>query len=36
MIVEEFGGFITCKSKWGEGTSFIFLIALDNSVDAKE
>ena len=36
MIVEEFGGVITCKSKWGEGTSFIFLIALDNNVDAKE
>lgn len=36
MIVEELGGVITCKSKWGEGTSFIFLIALDNSVDAKE
>jgi nitrogen-specific signal transduction histidine kinase len=20
MIVEQFGGMITCKSKWGEGT----------------
>ena len=37
MIVEQFGGLITCKSKWGQGTSFIFLIALDNSEDtAKE
>ena len=36
MIVEQFGGMITCKSKWGEGTSFIFLIALDNDVDNTE
>ena len=36
MIVEHFGGMITCKSKWGEGTSFIFLIALDDSEDTSE
>ncbi len=35
MIVEQFGGMITCKSKWGEGTSFIFLIALDDSEDSS-
>ena len=35
MIVEQFGGMITCKSKWGEGTSFIFLIALDKSEDSS-
>ncbi len=34
MIVEQFGGLITCKSVWGEGTSFIFLIALDDSEDS--
>ena len=33
MIVEQFGGLITCKSKWGEGTQFIFLIALDDGED---
>jgi signal transduction histidine kinase len=31
MIVEQFGGLVTCKSVWGEDTSFIFLIALDDS-----
>jgi hypothetical protein len=36
MIVEKFGGLITCLSKWGEGTSFIFLFALDENVDAQE
>jgi hypothetical protein len=36
MIVEQFGGLITCKSKWGEGTSFIFLIALDDSEDSSQ
>ena len=35
MIVEQFGGMITCKSKWGEGTSFIYLIALDDSEDTS-
>jgi hypothetical protein len=34
MIVEQFGGLITCKSEWGEGTSFIFLIALDDGEDS--
>jgi len=29
MIVQQFGGQIVCKSKFGEGTSFIFTIALD-------
>jgi len=33
MIVEQFGGLITCKSEWGKGASFIFLIALDDSED---
>jgi K+-sensing histidine kinase KdpD len=36
IIVEQFGGMIACKSKWGKGTSFIFLIALDNDVDVTE
>ena len=36
MIVEQFGGLITCKSVWGEGTSFIFLIALDDSEDSSQ
>jgi signal transduction histidine kinase len=36
MIVEQFGGIITCKSEWGKGTSFIFVIALEESVDLKE
>jgi len=36
MIVEQFGGMITCKSKWKEGTSFIFLIALDDSEDTEK
>ena len=35
MIVEQFGGMITCKSMWGSGTSFIFLIALDNNEDTE-
>ena len=34
MIVEQFGGLITCKSVWEEGTSFIFLIALDDGEDS--
>lgn len=29
MIVRQFGGEIICKSKFGEGASFIFLIALE-------
>ena len=29
MIVQQFGGEIVCHSKIGEGTSFIFTIALD-------
>jgi len=36
MIVEQFGGIITCKSIWGEGTSFILLIALDDSEDKSQ
>jgi len=36
MIVEQYGGMITCKSKWKEGTSFIFLIALDDSEDTEK
>jgi signal transduction histidine kinase len=32
MIVEQFGGCITCRSEWGMGTSFIFLVALDEYV----
>ena len=35
MIIEQFGGVITCKSQWKKGTSFIFLIALDNSEDSS-
>jgi hypothetical protein len=26
-------GDIICESKWGEGTSFIFVVALDNDQD---
>jgi len=33
MIVKQFGGLITCKSVLGKGTSFIFLIALDDIED---
>jgi signal transduction histidine kinase len=33
MIVQQFGGDIICKSKFGTGTSFIFLIALNNKLD---
>jgi len=36
MIVEQFGGLITCKSEWGKGTTFIFLIALDDSEDSSQ
>jgi len=35
MIIEQFGGVITCKSQLKKGTSFIFLIALDNSEDSS-
>jgi signal transduction histidine kinase len=35
-IIEQFGGGITCKSEWGKGTSFIFLIALDEYVDSQQ
>jgi hypothetical protein len=27
---------ITCKSQWGKGTSFILLIALDDSEDTSQ
>ena len=30
MIVNQFGGDIICKSTFGKGASFIFIIALDN------
>jgi signal transduction histidine kinase len=33
MIVQQFGGDIICKSKFGIGTSFIFLIALNEKLD---
>jgi K+-sensing histidine kinase KdpD len=36
MIVEHFGGLITCKSEWGKGTLFIFLIALDDNEDSLQ
>ena len=36
MIVEQFGELITCKSVWGEDTSFIFLIVLDDSEDLSQ
>jgi hypothetical protein len=29
MIIKQFGGDIICKSKWQVGTSFIFLLPLD-------
>ena len=29
MIVTQFNGDIICKSKYGEGSKFIFLISLD-------
>ena len=31
QIVRQFGGDIICKSEWGVGTTFCFLIALDES-----
>ena len=33
MIVQQFGGDIICKSQFGVGASFIFLIALNNKLD---
>jgi len=36
MIVEQFVGLIKCKSKWGKGTSFIFLIALNDNEDSSQ
>lgn len=30
MIVKSFGGHIECLSKYGEGTTFIFTIALES------
>jgi len=29
QIVQQFGGHIICKSKWGQGTTFVFLFMLD-------
>lgn len=34
LIIKQMSGDIICQSKWGQGTSFIFLIALDS--DAVE
>ena len=30
LIVQSFGGHISCKSKYGVGSTFVFTIALDN------
>lgn len=35
MIVQQLGGEIICKSKYGFGTSFTFLIALDKVEDSN-
>ena len=40
MICQQFGGDIFCSSEWGKGTTFTFLIALDelieNSINKEE
>jgi signal transduction histidine kinase len=36
MIVQQLGGEIICKSKYGFGSSFTFLIALDKVEDSNQ
>ena len=33
MICQQFGGDIFCFSEWGKGTTFTFLIALDELLE---
>ena len=33
MICNQFGGDIFCSSEWGKGTTFTFLIALDELME---
>jgi signal transduction histidine kinase len=35
MIVNFYGGDIFCDSKWQQGTTFIFYIALEKFVELK-
>ena len=35
LISQQFGGEIVCHSEWGKGSSFIFLIALDEMPDEQ-
>jgi len=32
MIVEQFGGSIVCKSEWGHGSTFTFIIAMSELI----
>ncbi len=36
MIVQQLGGEIICRSKFGHGTSFTFLISLDKIEDSNK
>jgi len=36
QITKQFGGDIVCKSKWGEGTNFVFLMALNQGYQLEK